>query len=82
MERAASVLGDHVGQVAHVHEIEPYKAVNVGEYAFTPVTAIHMPDDLCVNYIVQSGGWTASTHAILVSTLKKHGTSSRTMPSM
>lgn len=59
VDRASEVLGAHAGEVARLHEIEPYKAVNVGDYTFTPVTAIHMPDDLCVNYIVQSGGWTA-----------------------
>lgn len=59
VERASSVLGDHVGKVATLHELEPFTPVTVDDYTFTPVIALHMQDDLCFNYVVQSGGWTA-----------------------
>lgn len=57
--RAAEVLGSHADTTATLHELEPYKPVEVEGYTFTPVVALHMPDDLCFNYVVQSGGWTA-----------------------
>lgn len=59
IQRATEVLGTHQGTVAALHELEPYKSVRVEDYTFTPVIALHMPDDLCFNYVVQSGGWTA-----------------------
>lgn len=58
-ERVRPVLGDHLGEVGDVHEVEPFKPVETGEHIFTPVTALHMDSDLCLNYIVQHGGRTA-----------------------
>ncbi len=59
VDRAGEVLGAQVGKVANLHELEPFKPVRVGDYTFTPVIALHMADDICFNYVVQSGGWTA-----------------------
>lgn len=58
-ERSSEQLGDHVDKVAHVHELKPFEPVIARDYTFTPVIALHMQEDLCFNYIVQSQGWTA-----------------------
>ncbi len=59
VDRAKPMLGDHLGAVGDVNEIEPFKPIEAGDFTFTPVTAFHMEGDLSVNYIVQSDGRTA-----------------------
>ena len=59
VERVSTQFPNHIGTVYEVHELQPFVPVKTGDYTFTPVTALHMADDLCFNYVVQSGGWTA-----------------------
>ena len=52
------------GEMAHFfepapllfHAIEPFLPVPIGHLSVTPITAHHKRDELCLNYIVESGG--------------------------
>ncbi|MCX6374752.1 MAG: MBL fold metallo-hydrolase [Armatimonadetes bacterium] len=46
--------GGHVGFT----EIEPFIPVQAGEMTFTPITASHMSDELCLCYVVSDGAKT------------------------
>ena len=56
-EAVTSAIRDHHGEgklPIELNTIQPFIPIEAGNLTFTPITAHHNPDELCLNYIIQS----------------------------
>lgn len=53
IEGARRVLGAQPDPPVALHQLEPFVPVKAGDLTFTPILGSHIPDEQCLNYLVQ-----------------------------